>query len=207
MTYACRCGVRLFGPTSGKTSCRATAVAATIYLVALLMGDRDMARIKGIEPRDAGLMTRLVYWFVERKMRQVTGKARLIEPIKVMAHHPRLMKAVGQMETGQAAAQSVPGGLKALASVKTSMLIGCARWMDIGLAVGRTMGVTEQQLQDLDHFESSPAFSELEKLVLRYAEAMAQIPVEVPDELYYALEKHFNPTQMVELTSAIAWEN
>jgi len=84
-----------------------------------------MARIKGIEPRDAGLMTRLVYWFVERKMRQVTGKARLIEPIKVMAHHPRLMKAVGQMETGQAAAQSVPGGLKALASVKTSMLIGC----------------------------------------------------------------------------------
>lgn len=84
-----------------------------------------MARIKGIEARDAGWMTRLVYWFVERKMRQITGKARLIEPIKVMAHHPRLMKAVGQMEQGQAAAQSVPGNLKVLASVKTSMLVGC----------------------------------------------------------------------------------
>ena len=84
-----------------------------------------MARIKGIEPRDAGWMTRLVYWFVERKMRQVTGKARLIEPIKVLAHHPRLMRAVGQMEAGQAAATSVPAGLKVLASVKTSMLVGC----------------------------------------------------------------------------------
>lgn len=79
--------------------------------------------------------------------------------------------------------------------------------MDIGSAVGRTLGVTEQQLADLAHFESSPAFSELEKLVLRYAEAMAQVPVEVSDELYHALEAHFNPTQLVELTSAIAWEN
>jgi hypothetical protein len=44
--------------------------------------------------------------------------------------------------------------------------------MDIGSAVGRKQGVSEQQLLDLDHFETSPAFSELEKLVLRYATLM-----------------------------------
>ena len=32
-------------------------------------------------------------------------------------------------------------------------------------------------------------------------------PVEVPDELFAELRKHFSPQQMVELTSAIAWEN
>ena len=67
--------------------------------------------------------------------------------------------------------------------------------------------MTEQQLLDLAAFETSPAFTELERLVLRYAVAMTQTPVDVPDELFAALQRHFNPQQMVELTSAIAWEN
>src|SRR5215468_8750702 len=79
--------------------------------------------------------------------------------------------------------------------------------MDIGSAVGRKDGISDQQLLDLAHFETSPAFSELEKLVLRYAGAMTNTPVEVPDALFAALRNHFSPQQMVELTSAIAWEN
>jgi 4-carboxymuconolactone decarboxylase len=73
--------------------------------------------------------------------------------------------------------------------------------------VGRKDGITDQQLLDLAQFETSSAFSELEKLVLRYAVAMTETPVEVSDELFTALGQHFNPQQMVELTSAIAWEN
>ena len=73
--------------------------------------------------------------------------------------------------------------------------------------MGRNEGISDQQLLDLAHFETSPAFSELEKLVLRYAVAMTNTPVEVPDELFAALRKHLSPQQMVELTSAIAWEN
>jgi alkylhydroperoxidase family enzyme len=79
--------------------------------------------------------------------------------------------------------------------------------MDIGSAVGRQQGVTEQQILVLAEFETSTAFSELEKLVLRYAMAMTATPVEVPDELFEQLRERFNPRQMVELTSAIAWEN
>jgi hypothetical protein len=47
--------------------------------------------------------------------------------------------------------------------------------------VGRKQGVTEQKLLELAAFETSSAFTELEKLVLRYAVAMTQTPVEVPD--------------------------
>ena len=73
--------------------------------------------------------------------------------------------------------------------------------------MGRKQGVSEQQLLDLDHFETSPAFSELEKLVLRYATLMTETPVQVPDLLFVELRHHFSPRQMVELTSTIAWEN
>jgi 4-carboxymuconolactone decarboxylase len=79
--------------------------------------------------------------------------------------------------------------------------------MDIGTAVGRRQGLTEQQLQDLATFETSSAFSEVEKLVLRYAVAMTQTPIEVPDELFTQLRQHFDAQQLVELTSSIAWEN
>ena len=56
-------------------------------------------------------------------------------------------------------------------------------------------------------FETSAAFSELEKLVLRYSVAMTETPVNVGDVLFEMLREHLDPGQMVELTSAIAWEN
>lgn len=73
--------------------------------------------------------------------------------------------------------------------------------------MGRKQGITEAQLVDLPRFEASPAFDELEKLVLRYAEHMTRTPVDVPDALFEALRQRFDPRQLVELTSAIAWEN
>lgn len=59
----------------------------------------------------------------------------------------------------------------------------------------------------MSNFETSANFSDLEKLVLRYAVAMTQTPVDVSDELFAELRKQVDPQQMVELTSAIAWEN
>jgi alkylhydroperoxidase family enzyme len=73
--------------------------------------------------------------------------------------------------------------------------------------VGRTAGVTEAQLMALPDFETSTALNEVEKLVLRYAVAMTATPVEVSEELFEALRRHFDEKQLVELTSGIAWEN
>lgn len=43
--------------------------------------------------------------------------------------------------------------------------------------------------------------------MLVYADAMSQTPVEVPDALFARLRERFSEAQLVELTSAIAWEN
>jgi len=59
----------------------------------------------------------------------------------------------------------------------------------------------------LADFESSAALSALEKLVVRYAVAMTATPVEVSDDLFAKLQQHFTERQLVELTSALAWEN
>ena len=67
--------------------------------------------------------------------------------------------------------------------------------------------MTEAQLRDLPTYTESEAFSPLEKLVLEYAAAITLTPVEVSSELFAALRSHFDEAQLVELTTAIAWEN
>jgi alkylhydroperoxidase family enzyme len=66
--------------------------------------------------------------------------------------------------------------------------------------------VSEAQLRDLHRFEQSAAFSEVERLVLRLAQAMTRTPSSVPADLYASLRRHFDEGQMVELAAAIAWE-
>jgi hypothetical protein len=78
-----------------------------------------MARIAGVEAERAGWFVRFIYWMVRRKL------GRVVLPIKITAHHPRLLRSLGEMEAGQMAARSVEASLKSLASVKVATLIGC----------------------------------------------------------------------------------
>ena len=84
-----------------------------------------MARIKGVEPRQAGWLTRLLYWFTRRSLRQLTGQDRLPEAVKIAAHQPALLRAVGWMEMAQGGARTVDRRLKVLASLRASTLAGC----------------------------------------------------------------------------------
>lgn len=79
--------------------------------------------------------------------------------------------------------------------------------MDIGSAVGREHGITAEQITNLYRYRTDFNFSDLERLVLEYADAMTRTPVEVSDALFARLRERFSEAQLVELTSAIAWEN
>lgn len=43
--------------------------------------------------------------------------------------------------------------------------------------------------------------------MLEYADRMTHVPVEVSNALFARLRERFSEAQLVELTSAIAWEN
>jgi alkylhydroperoxidase family enzyme len=73
--------------------------------------------------------------------------------------------------------------------------------------VGRANGVSAEQVANLSRYRSDFNFSELERLVLTYADGMTQTPVEVSDALFARLRERFSEAELVELTSAIAWEN
>ena len=73
--------------------------------------------------------------------------------------------------------------------------------------MGRDNGISEKQIANLNFYRTDFNFSELERLVLEYSDAMTRTPVEVPNALFARLREKFSEAELVELTSAIAWEN
>lgn len=73
--------------------------------------------------------------------------------------------------------------------------------------MGRASGITTGQIANLNNYRTDFNFSELERLVLEYADGMTRAPVEVPDALFAKLRGRFSEAELVELTSGIAWEN
>ncbi len=78
-----------------------------------------MARLQGIAAKDAGILTRIAYFFARKKV------GRLPEPIRVYAHNPWVLRAYGAFELGAERAQTVDKRLKTLASIKAGTLVGC----------------------------------------------------------------------------------
>jgi len=82
-----------------------------------------MARIAGAEPRNLkflhGLFTRFVYRMTERKLGKV------VEPLRIVAHHSKLLWATGQVEQAMMSSHLVDESLKSLAEIRTATLVGC----------------------------------------------------------------------------------
>ena len=73
--------------------------------------------------------------------------------------------------------------------------------------MGREQGLTEDKLRALSQYETTAVFTAEELSVLRYADAITATPVEIPDDVFGSLKARYDDAQIVELTSALAWEN
>ena len=73
--------------------------------------------------------------------------------------------------------------------------------------MGRDNGISAEQIANLNRYRTDFNFSELDRLVLEYADAMTQTPVEVAESLFAKLRQKISDAQLVELTATLAWEN
>lgn len=150
-----------------------------------------------------------------RTLRQLVGVVRVLRKarrhrlglLRVMGRRPQLLAAEGMFEIGVVLSARVDPALKMLAELRAASLVACEYCLDIGAALARSAGVTDEQLRDLHRAADSHAFTDTERLVIAFAEALTRSPAEVPDELRARLEATFTAAQRVELASVIAWEN
>jgi AhpD family alkylhydroperoxidase len=168
-----------------------------------------MTRIEGAKAGWRKPLLGFVYAMTRRHMRDIAENQteRAIEPAEVYGHLPSVLVGYGMFVGAAEKQSSVEKHLKGMAVVKAATLTHCEYCIDIASSAARTSGLRDAQLLALPNYRESEEFSALEKLVLDYTVAITRTPVEVSDELFASLRKHFDERQIVELTSAIAIEN
>lgn len=148
-----------------------------------------------------GLIGRMALFYSRRRFGQDLG------PVQATAANTNVLLGYGAFESALERSRSVDEGLKHLAVVKTAAIVGCEWCIDFGSMLHHELGLPERQLMELPNFRESDAFSDDEKLVLEYAEALTATPAEPAEELLERLRDRFNEKQLVELTANIAIEN
>jgi AhpD family alkylhydroperoxidase len=156
-------------------------------------------------------MVRLVYWFMRRGMKKMTGRQPArgsgIEPIEVWAHQPKMMSGMGKFQGAVRKRHTVDERLKNLVELKGAQMIGCEFCVDLGSQICRNSGLSDEELLALPRYSQSGLFTEREKLALDYTVAVMRTPVEVTDELFAGMKEHFSDEQMVEITALLTVVN
>ena len=164
-----------------------------------------MSRLIGVSDHDAKLGAKIAFFFTRRRFRQMTGleTAEMLEPLRMYAHIPRLLSAIGRLELAESKLDILSPRHRALAELKAATTVRCEYCIDLGSQIARGWGITDEELLALPDFQTASCFSELDKLILEYATAISRTPVEVSDELFDGLRAHFDTAQLVGLTHII----
>jgi alkylhydroperoxidase family enzyme len=73
--------------------------------------------------------------------------------------------------------------------------------------VGSALGLSDEKIDALADYASSPLYDETERLVLEYADVITITGRDVSDEFFERLRASFSEDAIVELTAIISWEN
>jgi AhpD family alkylhydroperoxidase len=94
--------------------------------------------------------------------------------------------------------------LAELIKIRSSQLNGCAYCLDMHTKDARALGETEQRIYALNAWRETPFYTEAERAVLGFTEAVTALDNgEVPDEAFADLRKHFDEETIGKILMAI----
>jgi alkylhydroperoxidase family enzyme len=170
-----------------------------------------MARIQGVSRERAGAKVKLVYWFMRKGTKKLTGREAArgtgIEPVEVWANQPKMLTGMGKFQQAVRRGNTVDERIKYLVELKGAQMIGCEFCVDLGSQICRNSGFSDQELLALPHYRESDLFTEREQLALDYAVGVMRTPVDVSDELFARVREHFTEVQLVEMTALLTVVN
>jgi AhpD family alkylhydroperoxidase len=158
-----------------------------------------MTRIPLDPPRSP--FVRLTEWYCRRRFGAV------LDPGAAIAHNGRVLRTYVRHETSLARWNRLDPTLKSLAVMAAATTIGCSWCLDFGYWESKERGVDPRKLRELPRWRDSGVYSDVERQVMAFAEAMTATPLQVTDEMVARLRRHLNDAQFVELTMMVAVEN
>ena len=158
-----------------------------------------MAVVSYVTNSEAAEKVRPIFEGIERKGNAVPNV------LRAMAHSPELLEGFLALNAALLKTK-LDGKLRELAYIKTSELNGCAYCLHHHRTTGRKVGLTERQLTETGQSDSSDAYDDLQRDVLRYAEQVTR-HINVEDALFNRLKQSLNDRQIVELAMTVGIAN
>jgi AhpD family alkylhydroperoxidase len=158
-----------------------------------------MARISLDPPRSP--LYRLAEWYARRSYGVIP------DPLPAMAHNLPVLATDLTFETALARWKKLDPTLKALAEMASAVSIGCSWCVDFGYWETTRHGIDPVKMREVPRWRDSDVYTDLERQVMAYAEAVTATPPAVTDEMVAALRRHLDDAQLVELTMMVAVEN
>ena len=148
------------------------------------------------------------WWLAPFFWSQKKRYGKILKPGLLWARVPKLFAAVAALYGVLDRKRSpISPELRSLITVRVSQINHCAFCVDINGMVLAKRGGNEDKLHALACWQGSVLFSETERAVLEYAEAMTYSDRQVSPELMNSVKQYFSDDEIVELTGLIAFQN
>jgi alkylhydroperoxidase family enzyme len=160
-----------------------------------------MARVSLINEQGSPQLTNLI-----AKIKGARG-GRLINIYRLMLHSPTLSNAWFDLNQAVRYGTEIDGQCRELAVIRVAILNHVEYVIRAhGPAYALKEGLTPEQVDALADWQSSKLFSDKQRALLAYTDAMTR-DIDVPDAVFAEIRKHFSERQTVELSLLIGAYN
>lgn len=116
---------------------------------------------------------------------------------------PAALKAMYALQTA-VNGSGLESSLLELIKLRVSQINGCAFCIDMHFREAKAQGEKEERLYLLDAWRESPVYTDRERAALSWAESVTLVSqTHVPDDVFAEARKHFNESELVNLTLAV----
>jgi uncharacterized peroxidase-related enzyme len=159
-----------------------------------------MAHVSYLEKDQAAESIRPVYDSVAKS----TGH--MLNMFKALAHSPDVFQSFLGLNSAFGGKMKLDPKYRELAYLKSSTINKCDYCLHYHSKFAAKAGLSERQIKEVGSFETSDAYDEHQKSVLRYVESVTR-SVRADDALVGRLKEFLSDRDLVELTLAVALAN
>ena len=158
-----------------------------------------MARIKLIDLNHAEPQIRGVLEGIQRRLGYLPNM------YKALANHAGVFEMTMSMNKTIQAGPLDPK-IRELAYLMSSFSNGCEYCLAMHKKAAQAVGLNQAQLSDLERYETSTAYDERQKMVLRFAEHLTA-QATVPAPIVEGLRRVFSDAELVQLAATVGTAN
>lgn len=138
--------------------------------------------------------------------RIVSERGSLLELYHVLLHAPPVAAGWLDYLTSIRSASSLPGRTRELVIMRIAHVNRAPYEAHQHAPIAQREGLSAQQIEAIADWHDASVFDAPERAVLAYADAMTSA-IQVPDDIFSAVQAEFDTREMVELTATIAAYN